>query len=80
MFESIISGEKPSFIFRQIIKEDPAIGNILLGQMFSDEFIELSSEAEKLIWRWKGPGKTDGLSDENLDALLIDLLKLSSYI
>ena len=80
MFESIIEGEKPSSVFRRLIETDPSIGNIRLGEMVSDEFVELSSEAEQLIWHWQGPGKVQGLSDENLDELLLDLLKKANYL
>ena len=80
MFESIIHGEKPSSVFRRLIAADPDIGNIRLGEMVSDEFVELSSEAEQLIWHWQGPGKAQGLSDDNLDALLLGLLKKANYL
>jgi hypothetical protein len=80
MFEAIIQGERPSSVFRKLIASDPSIGNIRLGEMVSDEFIELSSEAEQLIWHWRGPGKIQGLSDENLDALLLDLFKKANYL
>jgi hypothetical protein len=80
MFEPIIQGEMPSTVFKKLIETDPSIGNIRLGEMISDEFIELSSEAEQLIWHWKGPGKSQGLSDENLDALLLDLFRKADYL
>jgi len=80
MFELIIQGEMPSVVFKKLIETDPSIGNIRLGEMISDEFIELSSEAEQLIWHWKGPGKSQGLSDENLDALLLDLFRKADYL
>ncbi|MBR7632640.1 hypothetical protein [Janthinobacterium lividum] len=80
MFELIIQGEMPSAVFKKLIETDPSIGNIRLGEMISDEFIELSSEAEQLIWHWKGPGKSQGLSDENLDALLLDLFRKADYL
>jgi hypothetical protein len=80
MFESILKGVLPSAVFRKLIEADPSIGNIRLGELLSDEFVELSSEAEQLIWHWKGPGKDQGLSDENLDALLLNLLKDAKYL
>jgi hypothetical protein len=80
MLERIIQGDLPSVVFRKLIADDPSLGNIQLGELLSDEFIELSSEAEQLVWRWKGPGKSQGLSDENLDGLLINLFKEAKYL
>jgi hypothetical protein len=80
MLKRIIDGELPSVIFRCLIEEDETIGNIRLGEMFSDEFANLDGEAEQLIWHWKGPGKTQGLSDASLDAELIRILREAGYI
>jgi hypothetical protein len=80
MFEKILDGELPSLIFRKLIEVDPTIGNIRLGEMLSDEFVKLDSQAEQLIWHWKGPGKTQGLSDESLDAELLRMLREAGYL
>lgn len=80
MFESIMHGEKPSAVFRRLIDTDQSISNIRLAEMLSNEFVELSSAAEQLIWHWQGPGKTQGLSDENLDSLLLNLFKEANYL
>lgn len=80
MFEKISTGELPSVIFRRLMEVDPSIGNIQLGEMLADEFLELDSQAEQLVWRWKGPGKSQGLSDESLDAELTRMLKVAGYI
>ncbi|AMP04191.1 hypothetical protein CPter91_1818 [Collimonas pratensis] len=47
--------------------------------MVSDEFVELDSLAQQLVWHWKGPGKNHELSDESLDAELLTMLKEAGY-
>jgi hypothetical protein len=80
MLEEIRKGQSPSFVFRKLIEADSSIGNIRLGEILSDEFVELSSLAQQLVWHWKGPGKTQGMSDESLDAELSRLLKEAGYL
>ena len=80
MLEKILNGISPSEVFRKLIETDPSIGNIRLGEILSDEFVELSSLAQQLVWHWKGPGKTQGLSDESLDAELLRMLKEAGYL
>ncbi|WP_157655575.1 hypothetical protein [Burkholderia ubonensis] len=80
MLEDILNGRSPSEVFRTIIQNDPAVGNIRLAELLGDEFVNLSSEAQQLVWHWKGPGKSQGLSDEDLDALLAKLLREAGYL
>lgn len=80
MLDHILQGDLPSLVFKKIIAANSTISNIQLGEMLSTQFVELSSEAEQLVWHWKGPGKSEGLSDENLDALILKLLKEANYL
>ena len=80
MLKNILGGERPTAAFRHLIAADPAIGNIRLGELLREEFPKLSGEAMQLTWHWQGPGKTQGLSDENLDALLRRLLVDAGYL
>jgi hypothetical protein len=80
MLERILQGEPPSLVFKKLIEANPSITNFQIGEMLSNEFIELSSEAIQLVWHWKGPNKSQGLSDENLDALILKLLRESNYL
>jgi hypothetical protein len=80
VLEKILSGEPPSVVFRKLIEADSSIGNIRLGEILSDEFIELDSLAQQLVWHWKGPGKKQGMSDESLDAELLRMLKEAGYL
>ncbi|WP_211472489.1 hypothetical protein [Collimonas humicola] len=79
MLEAILDGELPTTVFKRLIEADPSIGNIRIGEMVSDEFVELDSLAQQLVWHWKGPGKNHGLSDEGLDAELLKMLKEVGY-
>jgi hypothetical protein len=80
MLEGILDGQRPSVVFRRLIAADASLGNIQLGELLWNEFPRLSGEAMQLTWHWQGPGKTQGLSDENLDALLSRLLVEAGYV
>ncbi len=54
MLEDIIDGELPCDVFRRLIESDPTIGNILLSEIFHEEFIHVDSLALQLIWHWRG--------------------------
>ena len=79
MLHEILAGHAPSGVFRRIFAADSSMNNTRLGEMLSDEFVELDSLAEQLVWRWMGPGKTQGLSDANLDAQLLSIFRDSGY-
>ncbi|WP_122434359.1 hypothetical protein [Pseudomonas viridiflava] len=80
MLEGISEGKKPSHVFRDVIKADPTIGNMRLSEFFHEEFIDVDSLAMQIIWNWRGPGRTSGLSDESLDEKLLDLLRDAGYL
>jgi hypothetical protein len=80
MLERILQGDLPSSVFKTLIETDSSITNFQIDEMLGNEFIELSSEAIQLVWHWKGPNKTQGLSDENLDALLLQFFKDAGYL
>lgn len=80
MLESILEGELPCQVFRSLIEADPTVGNIRLSEIFHEEFIEADSLAMQLIWRWRGPGKVEGISDESLNAELLVMLKSAGYL
>ncbi|WP_152622968.1 hypothetical protein [Pseudomonas fluorescens] len=80
MLEGITEGELPCQVFRRLIKVDPTIGNILLSEIFHEEFIEVDSLALQLIWRWRGAGKTEGISDDSLNSKLLFMLKNAGYL
>lgn len=79
MLEGILSGERPSAVFRRLVAADPSIGNIRLSELLREEFPNLTGEAIQLTWHWKGPGKTQGLGDDDLDALIGRLLAEAGY-
>jgi hypothetical protein len=54
--------------------------NYRLAEILADEFVGLSGEAVQLVWHWRGPTRKQGLSDENLDALLVPLFLEAGYV
>ena len=80
MLKSILAGQAPSRVFRQVFSSEPAMDNCRLAEMLADEYMGLSGEAVQLVWHWRSPGRTQGLSDENLDALLVPLFLEAGYV
>ncbi|MES2187308.1 MAG: hypothetical protein V4505_22350 [Pseudomonadota bacterium] len=80
MFERILSGEQPSAVFRQAMRNDAALTNNELASRFYEEFPKLDSVVVQYIWHWKSPDhKTGNFSDEHLDEVLIDALRAAGY-
>ena len=79
MLQGILDGERPTVVFGQIIASDPSVGNVRLGELLGDESPRLTGEAMQLTWHWRGPGKSQGLSDDDLDALLRQLFVDAGY-
>ena len=80
MLEKIVAGVLPSVVFRSLVDANPSLTNIQLAELLAEEFPELDSIAGQYLWRWKGPGKDQGLSDENLDRLLLQFFKNAQYL
>lgn len=80
MLKSILAGQAPSQVFRQVFSSELVMDNYRLAEMLADEYVELSGEAVQLVWHWKSPAKMQGLSDENLDALLVPLFLEAGYV
>jgi len=80
MLENILSGELPSVVFKRLLEDDPSLTNIRLSQILRTEFANIDSLAGQIVWHWKGPGKTQGMSDESLDAELSRMLKEAGYL
>ncbi|QDH69920.1 hypothetical protein [Marilutibacter alkalisoli] len=79
MLDRILLGESPTAVFRALIAQNPALSNIDLADMLSDEFPMLTGEAMQLTWHWKAPGKSQGLSDSDLDAGLMNQFAAAGY-
>jgi hypothetical protein len=80
MLSSILSGECPSKLFRRILTEDTTMTNSRLAEILIDEFPALDGEAVSFIWHWMGPGRHQGISDDNLDILLRPLFEQAGYV
>ncbi|MFJ7793460.1 hypothetical protein [Pseudomonas sp. NPDC096950] len=80
MLEGINEDKLPCEVFRELISVDSTLGNVRLSELFHEEFIEVDSLALQLIWHWRGPGKTEGISDESLNAELLAMLKKAGYL
>ncbi|MEO6678744.1 MAG: hypothetical protein ABIO21_15370 [Pseudomonas sp.] len=80
MLEGINEDKLPCEVFRELISVDSTLGNAQLSELFHEEFLEVDSLALQLIWHWRGPGKTEGISDESLNAELLAMLKRAGYL
>jgi hypothetical protein len=80
MMNEIISGNKPSTIFRSIVNNSPTISNIDLASTFKEEFRKVDNLAMQVIWRWRNPGREVAEDDAQLDTLLLCLLRMAKYV
>ena len=80
MMNQILTGNKPSTIFRSIVDDAPTISNIDLASSFREEFDKVDPLAMQVIWRWRNPGRDIREDDNQLDTLLLCLLRLAKYV
>ncbi|GAA0330444.1 hypothetical protein GCM10009087_45790 [Sphingomonas oligophenolica] len=80
MMNEILSGNKPSTIFRSIVDDTPTISNIDLASSFREEFRKVDPLAMQVIWRWRNPGRDVREDDDQLDTLLLCLLRMAKYV
>ena len=80
MMNQILTGNKPSTIFRSIVDDTPTISNIDLASSFREEFDKVDPLALQVIWRWRNPGRDIREDDDQLDTLLLCLLRMAKYV
>lgn len=79
MLESILDGVTPTEVFRRMLALEPGLANAELARRFMDCFEGVDSIAMQFIWHWERPGIRLGLSDEDENRLLSELLRASGY-
>lgn len=80
MFEKILLGVNPSDVFKEILDQNPDLLKYDLSDKLIEYFPNLDSQAVELVWHWKSPGREQGLSDKNLDAHLLKMLREAKYL
>ena len=80
MINRILQGCKPSNLLYEILKEFPGFSNQDLARTFCAQFDKLDGEAVQVIWNWKSGGRKNGFSDNELDEILLKLLKKAGYL
>jgi len=80
MMKAILAGQKPTEVFKSIVRNDSAITNTELATMFKIEFANVKAEAIQAIWQWNRPGRGMGIDDDRMDAIVISYLKDAGYL
>jgi hypothetical protein len=80
MMNAILTGQKPTEVFKSIVRSDSTITNTKLANMFKTEFVEVKAEAIQAIWQWNRPGRGMGIDDDRMDAIVINYLKEAGYL
>ncbi len=80
MFSEVLNGVPPSEVLKKFLEDHSGVDNYSLADMFHKEFPALSGDARQIIWHWKSPKESRGLSDENMNALMIRLFKEAGYL
>ncbi|MBY8821930.1 hypothetical protein [Sphingomonas colocasiae] len=80
-FEKILSGYRPSDIFKKYLTENPGSSGGEMGMDFFAAFPEVDRSFQSVIWNWKGAIKKrrPGISDEVFDKETIICLKEAGY-
>jgi hypothetical protein len=76
----IESGEKPSEVFKALLRDKPALSNGDIALAFRKQFPSCGIEAMEVIWKWRRPDAKVGLSDEGLDKQLTYWLQQTGYL
>jgi hypothetical protein len=79
MFDAIQRGRKPTEVFKELLLGQ-VLNNSELASRFDDYFENVNSEAIEVIWHWQRPGGRPGLTDEEVDATLLKLLREAGYL
>lgn len=78
-FKQILLGVSPTEIFRQRLASNPTEGKWDLASEFMDHFERVDGVAAQIISGWHRPGGRPGLSDQEVDSLLLQLLREAGY-
>ncbi len=76
----VLDGEKPSALFRELLRERPALSNGDLALEFRKHFPSTGVDAMQVIWKWRRPDMKVGLNDEALDTQLDYWLRQTGYL
>lgn len=80
MLTDILNGELPSAVFKKLIENNPELTTHDISVLFRNEFGKLDSQAGDIIWHWRRPGRSQGISDSELDSVLIKFFQEASYL
>jgi hypothetical protein len=76
----ILTGSRPSVVFREYIRNTPGVSNGDVAMHFGEAFPRMSGEVRQVIWHWKSPMRDVGMSDEMLDLQVMRCLKEAGYL
>jgi len=79
MMDSILTGERPTDVFKAMLEREPSLTNADLALEFKKHFLRVGDEAIQSIWQWRRPGRDRGIEDERMDAIVIHYLKAAGY-
>ena len=76
--KKMLSGVKPSFLFREALHDDPSLDSLDLDSIVGEEFLDLPQEITVIhfLWGWNKTGSKEGsgIDDEQLDELVMNRL------
>ncbi|KQV49836.1 hypothetical protein ASD07_29695 [Duganella sp. Root336D2] len=76
----LLNGISASVLFREILKSDHTLTGRDLSRMVAEQFPEIDGGAIQLIRRWDGVGRSEGISDADLDIGLTHFLREAGYL
>jgi hypothetical protein len=80
MMAEMRTGKRPTDVFKAIVHGDPSITNSDLALMFKQEFLNVRAEAMQSIWNWCRPGRSHGILDDRMDAIVTFYLMEAGFV
>lgn len=77
--DHVLLGVRPTVLFRKMLASTPEKSKWDIASEFMERFERIDGVAEQIIWGWHRPGGRAGLSDEEVDSSLFQLLREAGY-
>ena len=80
LLTQILDGEPPSIVLNMMLELVNDLDKYTLADIFLEEFDRLDSRVFPVIWKWKSAKSSRGISDQQLDEVVLLLMRSAGYI
>lgn len=79
LLAQILDGKLPSAVLNMVLETCHELDKYALGDIFLEEFERLDSRVLPIIWKWKSAKSVRGISDAQLDQVVLLLMRSVGY-